>query len=242
MVRARLGVIVAAALLLPGMTCIRDRVEDCIDDPLSCVPTPRPTPTAEPSASPSPSATAPRATPHPTPSPSPSPTPTPGAPAGPTPATCPGCLFKAGFGPHGEKFNEWLNPNVRPRTLLTCQRFDSTPRRKGPKCSNPNGCPCNAEHHAVCSATGSDHGDDWRDCEYPKGASWTSTGARKERAEGCRGGGCKKGEGYQFVVCGLPGEFYSVTIALPEQPTDMLGVPQVFCPDAIRRATLAGTF
>lgn len=113
-------------------------------------PVPAPTPTVVATASPTATPTA-------------SPTPVQSTPiprTGPTPSMCPE-LVKLGASYLGEQFADQAG---RP-----CQWVDLTPRFKGLGCPRADGCPCNAEHHEVCTFLGSQNpAMPYRRCE-PEG-------------------------------------------------------------------------
>lgn len=174
----------------------------------------------------------------PTPSPAvtPSPAPAPGPSVVPTPASCP-CFQRVGIARHGPEFSERADPKDHSKGWLVCHRYDSTPRFGRTK----RGEPCNGEHHDSCSRAHAEPtpGPDgkapqcpnFRQCEYPGGPRWGSHGGRKSRPTG-----------YQFVICGLRGETYTVSAAPPAEPTDALGVPLEICQGAALLGSALGTF
>lgn len=160
----------------------------------------------------------------PRPTASPRPTPTSTAIAIATPEKCP-CLRRVGFSQYGQ---DW------PNGAMTCKTFDATPRF-GP---SSNGLPCNSEHHAVCSASGNDTGDDWRKCEFGDPStgdevppSWIQSGAVYSKARG-----------YKFDVCVRPGRKVTITAGPPPSPFDQLRKALPICPGTDGRTSTVVTF
>lgn len=171
--------------------------------------------------------------------PTPAATVAPPPPPVPTPDSCP-CFQRIGIARHGEPFPERADPMDHSKGWVICHRYDSTGRFG----RTPRGVPCNGEHHDICSkahaeptpyATLGPNGEkapqchSYRRCEFAP--RWDSHGGRKRRPAG-----------FQYVICGLKGESYTVTAGPPVEPADELGVPLVFCPGAGLRESMAGTF
>lgn len=133
------------------------------------------------SKDPKPCSPPPPASPAPETSPSPGGSPQPQA----TPGTCP-ALVRWGGGLHAQMTPTFQGLPKEPTFAGNTIDLDSTARFGGN--AGGRGLPCNDEHHAVCEASGDDHGPNWRRCEDPRGPIFTVLAGGYRKAKVINGG------------------------------------------------------
>lgn len=159
----------------------------------------------------------PSPTPTPTPTPGPSPTPPPGGSCT-MPDHCPALVIWRGsiLSCQDTNHHESKKPDGQPLPVPNGKcHVDSTEGFEG----GPRGLPCNSEHNAVCSCTGTDQPAEattWRHCEDPRGPDFTVSGS------GVRGW---SKDGFGVDIQHNAGGNVEVTICPPHDIHDEYGVP-----------------